>query len=75
MIKSLIAFTFDFHVWVGISKDSGISKQAEPETCRQKYINAVSGRRISIYYSKKRMSHPKQAKAQQSLRRSVQMGS
>lgn len=59
MVKSLIAFLFYFHIWVGISKDSEIRKQEEPETCREKYPKAVSGRKISIYYCKKKMSHPK----------------
>ena len=52
MIKSLrvLPFTspFDFHIWVGISKDSENRKPEEPENCREKYINAVSGRK-SLY--------------------------
>lgn len=51
--------SFLIHIWVGISKDSENSEQAEPETCRKKCINAVLGREISIYYFKKQMSHPK----------------
>lgn len=57
MIKSLtvspFASPFDFHIWVGISKDSENSKQMEPETCREKYISAVSGRK-SLYIISKR---------------------
>lgn len=51
--------SFLSHIWVGISKDLENSKQAEPETCRKKCIDAVLGRKISLYYFKKQMSHPK----------------
>lgn len=54
---------FDFHIWVGISKDSENSKQPEPEACTEKSINPISESKISIYDFKKKMSHPKLAKA------------
>lgn len=59
MIKSLIAFLFDFHIWVDISKDSENQEAEEPETYREKYPNAVSGRKISNILLQKKMSHLK----------------
>lgn len=40
--------SFLIHIWVDISKDLENSKEAEPETCRKKCINAVSGTK-SLY--------------------------
>ena len=52
MIKSLrvLPFTspFDFHIWVGISKDSENRKLEEPENCRENISMLFQGENLYI---------------------------
>lgn len=38
------------HIWVGISKDSENSMQAEPETCRKKVSMLLQGENLYILF-------------------------
>lgn len=67
---------FLIHIWVGISKDSENSMQAEPETCRKKNVSMLFQGEKSLYIiSRSKWVILSRQKLSSALEVQLQMGS